>query len=96
MRNHGVAFSRAERASLGLIGRLPSAVLTLDQQATRAYQQLQRQVDDLAKNIYLEDLHDRNETLYYRVLTDHLAELLPIVYDPTIGDAIERYSHEYR
>ena len=94
--NRGAAFSRAERASLGLTGRLPSAVLTLEQQALRAYQQLQRQPGDLAKNVYLEQLHDRNETLYYRVLSEHLAELLPIVYDPTVGDAIERYSHEYR
>jgi len=94
--NRGVAFSQAERDRLGLTGRLPSAVLTLDQQALRAYQQLQRQPSDLAKNVYLEQLHDRNETLYYRVLSDHLAELLPVVYDPTVGDAIERYSHEYR
>jgi malate dehydrogenase (oxaloacetate-decarboxylating) len=94
--NRGAAFSRAERDSLGLTGRLPSAVLTLEQQTLRAYQQLQRQPGDLAKNVYLEQLHDRNETLYYRVLSEHLAELLPIVYDPTVGDAIERYSHEYR
>jgi malate dehydrogenase (oxaloacetate-decarboxylating) len=71
-------------------------VLSLDQQGRRAYGQLQRQPTDLAKNVYLEQLHDRNETLYYRLLLDHLAELLPIVYDPTVGDAIERYSHEYR
>ena len=90
--NRGVAFSQAERDRLGLTGRLPSAVLTLDQQALRAYQQLQRQPDDLAKNVYLEQLHDRNETLYYRVLADHLAELLPVVYDPTVGDAIEKFS----
>jgi malate dehydrogenase (oxaloacetate-decarboxylating) len=94
--NRGAAFSRAERESLGLTGRLPSAVLTLEQQTLRAYQQLQRQPGDLAKNVYLEELHDRNETLYYRVLSEHLAELLPIVYDPTVGDAIQRYSHEYR
>jgi len=92
----GTAFSESERDALGLTGRLPSAVLTLDQQARRAYQQLLRQPDDLAKNVYMEQLHDRNEVLYYRVLADHLAELLPVVYDPVIGDAIERYSHEYR
>jgi len=90
-----VAFTEAEREALGLTGRLPS-VLTLDQQAGRAYDQMQRQPSDLAKNVNLEQLHDRNETLYYKLLTDHLAELLPIVYDPTVGDAIERYSHEYR
>jgi malate dehydrogenase (oxaloacetate-decarboxylating) len=92
----GTAFTQSERDTLGLTGRLPSAVLTLDQQAQRAYQQMLRQGDDLAKNVYMEQLHDRNEVLYYRVLADHLAELLPVVYDPVIGDAIERYSHEYR
>jgi malate dehydrogenase (oxaloacetate-decarboxylating) len=92
----GTAFTESERDRLGLTGRLPSAVLTLDQQAQRAYQQMLRQGDDLAKNVYMEQLHDRNEVLYYRVLADHLAELLPVVYDPVIGAAIERYSHEYR
>jgi malate dehydrogenase (oxaloacetate-decarboxylating) len=96
MRNRGVAFTMAEREALGLVGRLPSAVLTLEQQAHRAYGQLHRQGSDLAKNVFLEQLHDRNEVLYYKVLGDHLAELLPIVYDPTVGDAIERFSHEYR
>ena len=94
--DRGTAFTEDERDALGLVGRLPSAVQTLDQQAQRAYLQLHRQGSDLAKNVYMEQLHDRNEVLYYRVLADHLAELLPIVYDPVIGDAIERYSHEYR
>lgn len=96
MSNHGVAFSASERDEYGLTGRLPSTVLTLGQQAQRTYRQLQRQRDDLAKYVYLEQLHDRNETLYYRVLADHLAELLPVVYDPTVGDAIEQYSEEFR
>ena len=96
IRDKGTAFTQAERDALGLTGRLPSAVQTLDQQAQRAYKQMLRQGDDLAKNVYLEQLHDRNEVLYYRVLADHLAELLPVVYDPVIGDAIERYSHEFR
>jgi malate dehydrogenase (oxaloacetate-decarboxylating) len=94
--NRGATFTQAERDALGLTGRLPAAVLSLEEQALRAYGQLQRQPSDLAKNIYMEQLHDRNEVLYYRVLADHLAELLPVVYDPTIGDAIEEYSHEYR
>jgi malate dehydrogenase (oxaloacetate-decarboxylating) len=96
LRDRGTAFTEAERDALGLTGRLPSAVLSLDQQAQRAYQQLRRQPDDLAKNVYMEQLHDRNEVLYFRVLADHLAELLPVVYDPTVGEAIEKYSHEYR
>lgn len=96
LRNRGVAFTAQERETLGLTGRLPSGVLTLEQQADRAYQQMQAQGSDLAKNVFLEQLHDRNETLYFKVLGDHLAELLPIVYDPTVGEAIETYSHEYR
>ena len=90
--NHGAAFTAAERKALALTGRLPSAVLTLEEQARRAWQQLQAQPSDLAKNVYTEQLHDRNEVLYYRLLLDHLAELLPIVYDPAVGDAIEQYS----
>lgn len=94
--NHGTAFTAAERRQLGLIGRLPSAVTTLEEQAARAYAQLQSLPDDLAKNVFMAALQDNNEVLYYRVLTDHLVELNPIVYDPTVGDAIEQYSHLYR
>ncbi len=94
--NRGVAFTPDQREALGLTGRLPSAVLSLEEQGRRAYDQLQKQPTDLAKNVYLEELHDRNEVLYYKVLTDHLTELLPIAYDPIVGEAIERYSHEYR
>jgi len=94
--NKGTAFSLEERASLGLNGLLPSEVKTLAQQADRAYGQYRRQPDDLAKNVYLTALHDRNEVLYYRLLTDHLPEMLPIVYTPTVALAIERYSHQYR
>ena len=94
--NKGTAFTGPERTALGLNGLLPSRVLTLDQQAERAYRQCSQQPSALAKNIYLTALHDRNEVLYYRVLTDHLSELLPIVYTPTIGEAIQRYSHQYR
>ncbi len=94
--NRGVAFTAEQREALGLTGRLPSAVLSLEEQGRRAYDQLQKQPTDLAKNIYLEELHDRNEVLYYKVLGDHLAELLPIAYDPVVGEAIERYSHDYR
>src|SRR5271154_321025 len=94
--NRGTAFTSSERAKLGLIGRLPAAVSTLDQQAERAYEQLQAQPNDLTKNLFLAGLQDRNEVLFYRLLVDHLVELNPIVYDPTVGDAIEQYSHDYR
>jgi len=94
--NKGTAFTPTERVALGLDGLLPAAALSLDEQADRAYAQLQAQPSDLLKNVFLEGLHDRNEVLYYRVLAERLRELLPIVYDPTVGEAIERYSHEYR
>ena len=94
--NKGTAFPESERDALGLTGLLPSRVLTLDQQAQRAYRQCSQQASDLDKNVYLTALHDRNEVLFYRVLTDHLSELLPIVYTPTIGEAIQQYSHQYR
>jgi malate dehydrogenase (oxaloacetate-decarboxylating) len=96
LRNRGTAFTAPERRRLGLVGRLPSAVETLDQQASRSYAQLNRQPDDLARYVYLDALHDRNETLYFKLLADHLAELLPVVYDPTVGAAIKQWSHDYR
>ncbi|MGN0042230.1 MULTISPECIES: oxaloacetate-decarboxylating malate dehydrogenase [unclassified Rhodococcus (in: high G+C Gram-positive bacteria)] len=94
--NRGTAFTREERAALGLVGRLPAAVETLDQQAVRAYGQLEEYTDDLDKYIFLDQLHNRNEVLYYRLLVDHLSELLPIVYDPTVGEAIKMWSRDYR
>ncbi|PFY96782.1 NAD-dependent malic enzyme [Bacillus wiedmannii] len=94
--NKGVAFTQEEREELGLKGLLPPAVLTLEEQARRAYEQFCSQPDDLLKNVYLTALHDRNEVLFYRILTNHLREMLPIVYTPTVGVAIQRYSHEYR
>ena len=94
--NRGTAFTIEERRRLGLTGRFPAAVETLDQQASRTYRQLCGFERNLDKYVFLDQLHDRNETLYYRVLTDHLAELLPVVYDPTVGEAIKRWSREYR
>lgn len=94
--NRGSAFTTAERRERGLVGRLPAGVLDLEQQANRVYRQLQELPNDLQRNLLLEQIHDRNETLYYRVLIDHLPELLPVVYDPTVGEAIEKYSDEYR
>jgi Malic enzyme, N-terminal domain len=75
---------------------VPAAVLTLEQQAARAYAQYTAQPGDLAKNVYLRALHDRNEVLFYKLFGDHLKEMLPIVYTPTVGVAIQRYSHEFR
>ncbi|MER6225281.1 NAD-dependent malic enzyme [Streptomyces sp900105755] len=94
--NRGTAFTPEERRMLGLVGLVPPAVLTLEQQAERAYQQYAAQPTDLAKNVNLTALHDRNQVLFYRLLCDHLDEMLPIVYTPTVGKAIQRYSNEYR
>ncbi len=94
--NKGTAFTEEERERLGLTGLLPAGVSTLDQQAKRAYEQYSKQPDDLAKNVYMTALQDRNEVLFYRLMADHLPEMLPVVYDPTVGKAIEGYSHEYR
>lgn len=94
--NRGTAFTAEERRRLGILGRFPSAVETLDEQAARSYAQLQSFATDLDKYVFLDQLHNRNEVLYYRVLTDHLAELLPIVYDPTVGEAIRKWSRDYR
>jgi malate dehydrogenase (oxaloacetate-decarboxylating) len=96
MLNRGTAFSHEERQTLGLQGLLPSGVSTLEGQLRRVYAQYLRQPDDLAKNVFLGNMRDRNEVLFYRLLTEHLEEMLPIVYTPTVGKAIERYSHEYR
>ncbi|GAA4297393.1 NAD-dependent malic enzyme [Mycobacterium paraffinicum] len=94
--NRGVGFTHEQRRQLGLTGRLPSAVLTLDEQADRVWRQLQSLATDLGRNLLLEQLHYRHELLYYKVLEDHLPELMPVVYTPTVGEAIQRFSDEYR
>ncbi len=94
-RNRGVAFSVRERAELGLTGRLPAAVLTLDEQAERAYKQVLAMPGVVARKLYLEHLHDRNETLYFRLLSGHPAELLPTVADPLAGDGIGQSFPEF-
>jgi malate dehydrogenase (oxaloacetate-decarboxylating) len=94
--NRGTAFSYAERHALGITGLVPPAHVTLEQQVARVYAQYQRQPGDLAKNVLLTEIHDRNEVLFYRLLITHLTEMLPIVYTPTISQAIKHYSHEYR
>ena len=94
-RNRGAAFSAAERDALGLTGRLPPAVLTLDEQSQRAYAQLESQPDILPRSVFLELLQGRNETLYFKLLSDHLAELLPVVEGCAADEAIGRYPGEY-
>jgi malate dehydrogenase (oxaloacetate-decarboxylating) len=90
--NRGTAFTLAEREALGLTGLLPDGVSTIEGQLRRVYAQYQTQPDDLAKNVLLGHIRDRNAVLFYRLLTEHIEEMLPIVYTPTVGTAIERYS----
>jgi malate dehydrogenase (oxaloacetate-decarboxylating) len=94
-RSRGAAFSAAERDALGLTGRLPPAVLTLDEQSQLAYTQLESQPDILARSVFLERLRDRNETLYFKLLSDHLAELLPVVEGCAADGAMGQYPDEY-
>jgi malate dehydrogenase (oxaloacetate-decarboxylating)(NADP+) len=94
--NKGTAFSEAERDALGLRGLLPPRVFTLDQQMLRVLENLRRKPNDLEKYIFMMGLLDRNETLFYRLLLDHLAELMPIIYTPTVGQACLEYGHLFR
>jgi malate dehydrogenase (oxaloacetate-decarboxylating) len=94
--NKGTAFTKEEREDLGLDGLLPPQVLTLDEQVKRVYEQYSMRTTDLFKNGVLYDLYNRNVVLFYRLLKDHLAEMLPIIYTPTVGEAIQSYSHSYR
>jgi malate dehydrogenase (oxaloacetate-decarboxylating) len=94
--NKGLAFPAAERAALRLIGLLPPAELSLQQQVARDYVQYSQLSGDLAKAVFLAAVHNRNEVLFYRLLLDHLPEMLPVVYTPTIASVIQRYSQDYR
>jgi len=94
--NKGTAFSDVERTEFGLHGLLPPHVETLDEQVVRAYEAYQRKDDDLERHIYLRALQDTNEVLFYRLLLDHIAEMTPIVYTPTVAQACEQFSHIYR
>lgn len=92
----GTAFTHAERRKFGLLGLLPTAEKTLAQQADHCWNEFSTRRDDLDKHIYLRALQDRNETLFYRVLRDHIPETMPIVYTPTVGVACQRFSEIYR
>jgi malate dehydrogenase (oxaloacetate-decarboxylating) len=92
----GTAFTRAERRKMGLLGLLPTAEKTLAQQAEHCWHEFTTYGEDLDKHIYLRALQDRNETLFYRVLRDHIPETMPIVYTPTVGEACQRFSEIYR
>ncbi|SNV71229.1 (NAD) dependent malate oxidoreductase Mez [Mycolicibacter terrae] len=92
----GTAFTHDERRRYGMLGLLPSAVKTIAEQAAHSYAEFSTRRDDLDKHIYLRALQDRNETLFYRLLSEHIEEMLPIVYTPTVGEACRRFSQIYR
>jgi malate dehydrogenase (oxaloacetate-decarboxylating) len=94
--NKGSAFSAHERRDLGLLGILPPHVASMDEQLERTYENYSRKNTDLERYIFLASLQDRNETLFYRLLHDHIREMSPIIYTPEVGEACENYSHIYR
>jgi malate dehydrogenase (oxaloacetate-decarboxylating)(NADP+) len=94
--NKGTAFTPAERESLGLRGLLPPQVGTQDLQANRVLENIRRLQTPLSKYILLEALQDRNEALFFRVITDHPDEMMPIIYTPTVGLACQQFGHIYR
>ncbi len=94
--NKGTAFTADERTALGLHGLLPPQIETLDQQVVRAYEAFRRKTDDLERHIYLRALQDTNEVLFYRLLLDHLEEMMPIVYTPVVGQGCQEFCHIYR
>lgn len=94
--NKGTAFTYEERCSLGLLGKLPAKIETLEEQVDRAYLQFKAYKTDLKKHIYLNNLHDKNEVLFYKLVISHLVEMIPIVYTPIVGKAVQNFSHEFR
>ena len=94
--NKGTAFTEAERDALGLRGLLPSHPATMAEQVERVMSNYRAKPNDLEKYIYLASLHDRNETLFYRVVVDHIDELMPVIYTPTVGKACQVYGQIFR
>lgn len=94
--NKGSAFTQEERAAFNLMGLLPPRYETIEEQAARAYMQYSSFSEPINKHIYLRVVQDNNETLFHRLLQNHIEEMLPIIYTPTVGDACERFSDIYR
>jgi malate dehydrogenase (oxaloacetate-decarboxylating) len=92
----GTAYTHAERRKYGLLGLLPIAEKTIEQQVEHSWNEFSTRREGLDKHIYLRALQDRNETLFYRLLRDHIPETMPIVYTPTVGEACQRFSEIYR
>ncbi len=94
--NKGSAFSLEERSNFNLLGLLPEVVETIEEQAERAWIQYQGFKTEIDKHIYLRNIQDTNETLFYRLIGNHLEEMMPVIYTPTVGAACERFSEIYR
>src|SRR5215831_17946057 len=94
--NEGSAFAEADRRRLGLLGLLPYHCSSIDEQLVRVYGNYSRKTNDLERYIFLTSLQDRNETLFYRLLAEHITEMMPIIYTPTVGEGCRRYSHVFR
>jgi malate dehydrogenase (oxaloacetate-decarboxylating) len=94
--NKGSAFSQEERREFNLLGLLPPHVSTMDEQLARNYENYKRKETDLERYIFLVALQDRNETLFYRLLEEHITEMMPIIYTPVVGLGCQQYSHIYR
>ncbi len=94
--NKGNAFSAEERRVFDIEGLLPLAIESIEEQSSRAYQQFSSFREDLEKHVFLRNIQDTNETLYFKLITDHLEEMMPIIYTPTVGLACQKFSQIYR
>lgn len=96
VRNKGTAFTEAERHALGLTGLLPARIHSITEQEQRVLGNIRSKANDLERYLFLIALQDRNETLFYRVVMNHIEEIMPLIYTPTVGKACEEFGHIYR
>lgn len=94
--NKGTAFTAEERRQLGLDGLLPSRISTMDEQLERCYQQFLRRNTNLEKYVFLRELQENQEVLFYALVEKHLEEMMPIIYTPTVGEAVEQFSEIFQ
>jgi malate dehydrogenase (oxaloacetate-decarboxylating) len=94
--NKSTAFTKEERKIFNLTGKLPGRIENLEEQMARAYLQFSKFSSDIQKHIYLNSLHDRHQILFYKLVSEHLTEMVPLIYTPCIGTAVQQYSHEFR
>jgi malate dehydrogenase (oxaloacetate-decarboxylating) len=94
--NKGTAFTEQERHIFSLLGKLPAQIETLEEQVKRTYMQVQGYTTPIQKHIYLNTLHDKNQVLFYKLISEHVEEMLPLIYTPIVGQAVKEYSREFR